>query len=103
MAPLLAIGAVAMQKFQEQQAKREAERQALADQYTSRAAKLGQPTDYLRAIGTRQDIDAIEGPNYLGLLMDAEEQRRKENEADKDPTNDKAMGAKDYFSIFSRG
>jgi hypothetical protein len=90
MAPWVIAGALALQKMQESKAKGEARRQARGDMHAERAASLGYPVDGYSAGKQAQEIGQIEGPNYLGMLMDAE---------DKQPDG-KELGARNYLRAF---
>ncbi len=95
-APLVIAGAALLSKMQEKKAQEEAQRQALADLYQGRAAEMGTPTYHLNAMGAQKEIDEIEGPNYLGMLLDAEDQKRKASGDD-----EAELGGSDYFKLFS--
>jgi hypothetical protein len=81
---------MALQKIQERQAKSKARSQARGDMHAERAAGLGYPVDGYGAGKQAQQIDQIEGPNYLGMLMDAEEKQPEGKE----------LGARNYLRAF---
>jgi hypothetical protein len=90
MAPWVIAGALALQKIQEQQAKGSARRSARGDMHAERAAELGYPVAGYGAGKQAQQINQIEGPNYLGMLMDAEERK----------PDGKELGGRDYLRTF---
>lgn len=95
MNPWVIGGALALGKMQEGQQKEEAEKLARAKLWANQARQYGYPTTEYEAIAARQGIDAIEGPNYLGMLMDAEDQKRQRG-----GNANAQLGERDYFRMF---
>lgn len=93
MAPWVIAGAMALQKFQEKQQQGQARKSAISDQHSRRAATYGYPTEAFGAQRQAQDINAIEGPNYLGMLMDAEDRKQQQGRGGE-------LGGRDYLRTF---
>lgn len=95
MAPWLIAAAVALQKKQEQDAKRAARSDARANISIDRASAMGYPVYGAQAQAQNNAIDEIEGPNYLGMMLDAEDQKRQRS-----GNKDADLSGKDYFRMF---
>jgi hypothetical protein len=94
MNPWVIGGALALGKIQEKQAQEEAEKAARAKLFMSQARQYGYPTMEAEAMAARQGIDAIEGPNYLGMMMDAEDKKKAQGGKNAE------LDEKDYFRAF---
>jgi hypothetical protein len=94
MGPLVIAAALAFQKYQEAQQKKEARKEARGEQQASRAAELGYPTSYA-AGAAANNIDQIEGPNYLGMLMDEEDKKKKDGAGSSD------LEGRDYLKLLA--
>lgn len=95
MAPWLIAAAVALQKKQENDAKDQARREARAGIAQDRASAMGYPVYGAQAQAQSNAIEGIEGPNYLGMMLDAEDQKRQRS-GDKNAD----LSGKDYFRMF---
>jgi hypothetical protein len=92
MAPWVVAGAMALQKFQEGRQKSAARKSAISDMHSQRAASYGYPTEGFGAQRQAQDINDIEGPNYLGMMMDAEDKKKASGGG--------KLGGRDYLRAF---
>ena len=80
MAPAAIAAALVIQKWQSEKAKKEAIQQQRLKMSANRANDLGYPSPWADVASGRADAEeaADKTPNYLGMLMDAEDKSKRE-------------------------